>query len=79
MHSCINLILSCWAFTTVAALEFLFKKTYGKTANLSEQYVVDCASTAGKLIYFRLQGKNFGTEKISFFPVLACGMYYYLV
>lgn len=48
--SCIIFILSCWAFTTAAALEYQFKKTYGRTVNLSEQYVVDCASTAGELI-----------------------------
>lgn len=36
---------SCWAFTTAAALEHLYKKTYGELINLSEQYLVDCASS----------------------------------
>ena len=34
---------SCWAFSTVASLEFAYWKENGKSASFSEQELVDCA------------------------------------
>jgi hypothetical protein len=33
---------SCWAFGTIAAMESAYKKKYGTTLDLSEQYLVSC-------------------------------------
>jgi len=33
---------SCWAFATIATLEMLYTKTYGKAERFSEQHLVDC-------------------------------------
>lgn len=37
---------SCWSFTTTALVESLYKQKYGYNLNLSEQELVDCATTS---------------------------------
>lgn len=70
---------ACWAFTTTALVESLYKKKYNTEINLSEQELVDCSITSTYMNYgcnggFNPNGLNyyrlFGSHLESQYPYI---------